>query len=100
MMLHVINLFQCVLYLTAVRMKDIFLTQAILSTLCRLQHAFLVFHIVQAASDALPFRSAFKHVIFRQSWDLNDATVGVNHINFEPESKSFQIKFLISYWYF
>ncbi|KAK7377996.1 hypothetical protein VNO80_03432 [Phaseolus coccineus] len=50
----------------------------------------------QAASDALPFRSAFKDVIFRESWDLNDTTVGVNHINFEPEREAVLVQFKIS----
>ncbi|XP_004493319.1 4-alpha-glucanotransferase DPE2 isoform X2 [Cicer arietinum] len=38
----------------------------------------------QTGSDALPFRSAFRDVIFRQSWDSTIKT-GVNHINVEPE---------------
>ncbi|KAG4915799.1 hypothetical protein JHK87_053356 [Glycine soja] len=50
----------------------------------------------QTGSDALPFRSAFKDVIFRQSWDLSDATVGVNHINVEPEGEAILVQFKIS----
>ncbi|KAL9331428.1 hypothetical protein ACSQ67_001038 [Phaseolus vulgaris] len=50
----------------------------------------------QAASDALPFRSAFKDVIFRESWDLSDTTAGVNHINFEPEREAVLVQFKIS----
>ncbi|WVZ08673.1 hypothetical protein V8G54_022019 [Vigna mungo] len=50
----------------------------------------------QAASDSLPFRSAFKDVIFRQSWDLSEATVGDNHINFESEREAVLVQFKIS----
>ncbi|KAL2659497.1 hypothetical protein GLYMA_03G121100v4 [Glycine max] len=50
----------------------------------------------QTGSDALPFRSAFKDVIFRQSWDLSDTTVGVNHINIEPEGEAILVQFKIS----
>ncbi|CAJ1916795.1 unnamed protein product [Sphenostylis stenocarpa] len=50
----------------------------------------------QAGSDALPFRSAFKDVIFRQSWDLSHATGGVNHINFEPKGEAILVQFKIS----
>ncbi|KAK7396064.1 hypothetical protein VNO78_16802 [Psophocarpus tetragonolobus] len=50
----------------------------------------------QTGSDTLPFRSAFKDVIFRQSWDLSHATIGVNHINFEPEVEAILVQFKIS----
>ncbi|RDY00155.1 4-alpha-glucanotransferase DPE2 [Mucuna pruriens] len=50
----------------------------------------------QTGSDSLPSRSAFKDVIFRQSWDLSDTTVGINHINFEPEGESIMVEFKIS----
>ncbi|KAF7803970.1 4-alpha-glucanotransferase DPE2 isoform X1 [Senna tora] len=40
----------------------------------------------QTGSDALPFRSAFRNVIFRRSWDLSlNASKGVNHIKFSQE---------------
>ncbi|KAJ1404519.1 Immunoglobulin-like fold [Sesbania bispinosa] len=40
----------------------------------------------QTGSDALPFRSAFRDVIFRQSWDSSiEKTTGVNHNNFETD---------------
>lgn len=50
----------------------------------------------QTGSDCLPFRSAFRDVIFRQSWDLSDATVGANHINAEPQGESIIVQFKIS----
>ncbi|KAK7286645.1 hypothetical protein RJT34_21788 [Clitoria ternatea] len=50
----------------------------------------------QTGSDALPFRSAFRDVIFRQSWNLSiNPTIGVNHINIEPP-ESVMIQFKIS----
>lgn len=50
----------------------------------------------QTGSDALPFRSAFRDVIFRQSWDSSvKTTTGVNHINLEPEAESILIQFKV-----
>ncbi|CAK8543013.1 unnamed protein product [Lathyrus sativus] len=50
----------------------------------------------QTGSDALPFRSAFRDVIFRQSWDSSIiTTTGVNHITFEPEAESILIQFKV-----
>ncbi|XP_027351532.1 4-alpha-glucanotransferase DPE2 isoform X2 [Abrus precatorius] len=43
----------------------------------------------QTGSDALPFRSAFRDVIFRQSWDLSvNRNTGVNNITFEQEGQA------------
>ncbi|XP_061369933.1 4-alpha-glucanotransferase DPE2 [Gastrolobium bilobum] len=51
----------------------------------------------QTGSDALPFSSAFRDVIFRRSWDLSiKATVGDKHINFAPEAQSIIVQFKIS----
>ncbi|GAU44872.1 hypothetical protein TSUD_329290 [Trifolium subterraneum] len=50
----------------------------------------------QTGSDALPFRSAFRDVIFRQSWDSSiKTTTGVNHINLEPEAESILVQFKV-----
>ncbi|KAK7336394.1 hypothetical protein VNO77_16934 [Canavalia gladiata] len=50
----------------------------------------------QTGSDALPFRSAFRDVIFRQSWDSGiGATLRVNHINSEPEAASIVVQFKV-----
>jgi len=56
------------------------------------QDIFLFYRRVQTGSDALPFRSAFRDVIFRQSWDSSiNTTTGVSRINLEPEGKILQI---------
>lgn len=50
----------------------------------------------QTGSDALPFRSAFRDVIFRQSWDSSiNTTTGVSRINLEPEAESILIQFKV-----
>ncbi|XP_019458258.1 PREDICTED: 4-alpha-glucanotransferase DPE2 [Lupinus angustifolius] len=51
----------------------------------------------QTGSDAIPFTSAFKDVIFRQSWDSSkEATIGVNHIKLVPEAESIVVQFKVS----
>ncbi|KAK2456838.1 Protein kinase superfamily protein [Trifolium repens] len=50
----------------------------------------------QIGSDALPFRSAFRDVIFRQRWDSSIIkTTGVNRNNLEPEAESILVQFKV-----